>query len=127
MTNIVLIIALFFIHWLGDFTAFATAKMHKSKAIGAPIGPIFLHACVHAGFVAVLLFIFQFNGNLILQLTLFQLVSHFLIDVTKGKLSAGFQMFRDNTTYPYWMLFGFDQFLHGVVMILIWAIATGAI
>ncbi len=47
-----LMAALLVAHFLGDFTPLATARMLQAKALGRPVGPIAVHALVHAVLVA---------------------------------------------------------------------------
>lgn len=49
--------------------------------------------------------------------------SHFFIDIAKGRLSARFPVLADIQGKPYWMLYGFDQLLHQMVLVLIWRCA----
>ena len=42
-----LLILLFFSHFLCDFTPLSTPIMLNAKRVGSPLGPIFEHACVH--------------------------------------------------------------------------------
>jgi len=49
-----------------------------------------------------------------------ELVSHFAIDVLKAKISNRFPYWSDNRHKPYWMLYGFDQLLHQIMLVIIW-------
>ena len=121
MNDIYILLSLFFGHFLGDFSPLSTRKMNRAKVSGNHISQIMLHALVHATLVGLVCFIFRLEYKEILLLFAFQFITHFLIDLTKAKLTISFKVFQDSTTKPFWILFGFDQYLHAVVMILIWA------
>lgn len=104
-------------HLIADFSPASTAWMLKAKSKGAPFFPIFVHAGVHAGLMFVVLTFFT-PLLLALQLMCLQWLFHFLIDVWKGKMNVWFPVFSDPTDKRYWMLFGFDQFLHQAVILL---------
>jgi len=118
MTPLILI-GLFFCHFLADFTPLSTKEMLAAKKFGTPIHPIFAHAAIHGSMMAVFLHLFAgINYELSVSVAMFQVVTHFFIDLLKGKLNFWFPIFQDNTNKAHWMLFGFDQFLHAVVIIL---------
>src|SRR5690606_26867796 len=48
---------------------------------------------------------------------LLQLVSHFAIDVWKGKMNVWFPFLADPTNKFHWYIFGFDQYLHALIII----------
>lgn len=92
--------------------------MLNAKRFGKPLFPIFVHAGVHAVLVAVVLF-FYCEVPLLLVLAGFEWITHFLIDVLKGRLQSVFPVLNDSHRSPFWMLFGADQFLHILVLIMI--------
>ena len=53
--TMVLLAFLFVGHFLGDFTPLASARMQEAKLSGTPLGPIALHALVHAVLVGIAL------------------------------------------------------------------------
>lgn len=110
---------LFLCHFLADF-GLTSPAMIKAKADGRNPWPILLHASIHAGLVALCLLFWQTSWQLLLLMTLMELVSHFLIDTGKGLLTARFPILADMKKKPYWMLFGLDQLLHLIVLVLIW-------
>ena len=112
-------VALLVCHYLADF-CLTSSSMIAAKADGRKVGPILLHACVHAGLVGVVLLFAQVGWGLLPVLVLVELVSHFLIDTAKGRLSARFPLLADAKRKPYWMLYGFDQLLHLAVLVWIW-------
>lgn len=119
MKNALLLIVLLICHYLADF-CLTTPKMIQAKADGRNIWPILLHASVHALLMGLCLLVFGVSWKLLLLLMLAELVSHFLIDTAKGRLTAHFPKLADMQQKPYWMLYGFDQLLHQGVIIGIW-------
>lgn len=119
MKNALLLIVLLICHFLADF-CLTTPKMIRAKADGRNIWPILLHAGVHALLVGVCLLAFGVSWRLMLLLMLAELVTHFLIDTGKGRITARFPKLADMQQKPYWMLYGFDQLLHQLVIIGIW-------
>ncbi len=92
--------------------------MLAAKKFGTPIMPIFYHAFAHGVLMYFCLLLFGVKPSIAIYLFYFQLITHFLIDLLKGKLNFWFPIFQDNTNKAHWILFGFDQFLHSVVVIL---------
>ena len=123
MKNALLLLTLLICHYLGDF-CLTTPAMIRAKADGRNIWPILLHASVHALLVGVCLLVFGVSWKLLLMLMLAELVTHFFIDTCKGRLSAHFQKLADMQQKAYWMLYGFDQLLHQLVIVGIWYYAT---
>ena len=124
--NAVLLIILLVGHYLADF-CLTTPAMIRAKADGRKAGPILLHAGVHALLVGVCLLVFGVSWKLLLLLMLAELVSHFLIDTVKGLLTARFPLLADQQKKPYWMLYGFDQLLHLLVIVGIWYFSMNSI
>ena len=58
--------------------------------------------------------------DMLLLLMLVELISHFLIDTVKGRLTVCYPVLADQQKKPYWMLYGFDQLLHLLVIVFIW-------
>lgn len=113
-------------HWLADFTHLSTPWMLKAKAIGKPLFPIFIHACVHGTLMCIVLLFFA-PINTVLFLTAFQIVTHFCIDVLKGKLNVWFPSLADPKNSYHWWIFGLDQMAHQIVIILMTAgVSIGA-
>lgn len=119
MKSTLLLLALLICHYLADF-CLTTPKMIRAKADGRNIGPILLHAGIHTVLMGLCLLIFGASWKLLLLLMLAELVSHFLIDTGKGRLTARFPKLADMQQKPYWMLYGFDQLLHLLVIMGIW-------
>ncbi len=118
-----LLILLNFCHLLGDFSPLSTAWMLNAKRFGKPLFPIFVHAAVHASLMLSVLFFFT-ELKYALLLAGFQLITHFIIDVWKGRMNGWFPVFSDMNNKAYWFLFGFDQLLHQMVILtMVWYMA----
>ena len=50
---------------------------------------------------------------------LIELISHFIIDIWKGRMNVWFPKLQNPATKLHWYIFGFDQFLHQLVIIFI--------
>ena len=114
-TNILL--GLFLCHFLADYTHLSTAWMLNAKRLGMPLFPIFAHAGMHTILMSVFLMAYIPTDDKWLFICLFQLITHFLIDVLKGKMNVWFPSLQSPTNKWHWVVFGFDQFLHAVVII----------
>jgi len=117
-----LLAALMFAHFLGDFSILANARIIESKANGGPVSIILLHGAIHGALMAPVLFAFSGSSSASLLATGGIVVSHFVIDLVRSRLGLRFPVLADATRKPYWTALGFDQFLHGLV--LIWAVLT---
>lgn len=116
---VLLLISLLVCHYLADFCLTSPA-MIRAKADGRNPWPIVLHASIHAGLVGICLLLWGVSWNLLLILALVEFVSHFLIDTAKGQLTAHYSILGDIQKKPHWMLYGFDQLLHLLVIVIIW-------
>ncbi len=117
---ITLIFLLLVCHLLADFSPLSTDWMLRAKSKGSPLFPIFIHAGIHALLMLMVLFFF-IPIVLALKLAALQWISHFAIDVCKGKMNVWFPALANPTDKRYWMLFGFDQFLHqSVILFMAW-------
>ena len=105
-------------HYLADF-CFTSPAMIRAKADGRNPWPILLHSSIHAVLMGVCLLIWGTRMKALILLVLFELVSHFVIDTSKGLLTARFPILADQQHKPYWMLYGFDQLLHQLVVVAI--------
>lgn len=113
-----LLLSLFFCHFLADYTHLSTAWMLKAKQFGTPVGPIFTHAFIHGSLMLVVITcFFGITGVVALDLFLIQVITHFLVDVWKGKMNVWFPALRSPANKWHWIVFGFDQFLHAVVIV----------
>lgn len=118
-----LLIVLLICHYLADF-CLTTPAMIRAKTDGRNVGPILLHAGIHAVLMGLCLLIWGVAWEMLLLLMLAELVSHFLIDTAKGRLTARFPKLADMQQKPYWMLYGLDQLLHLLVIVCIWYCST---
>jgi len=107
---------LFVCHFLADYTHLSTSWMLNAKRLGTPLFPILMHALVHTVLMTFVLYLFKVEN--ILPLALFQLSTHFLIDVWKGKMNSWFPSLQSPANKWHWIVFGFDQLLHALVIIL---------
>ena len=114
-----LLISLLVCHYLADF-CFTSSSMIQAKADGRNLWPIMLHAFVHALLIGLCLLILRVPWDKLLLLMFVEFISHFLIDTGKCRLTACYPVLADQQKKPYWMLFGFDQLLHLLVIVFIW-------
>lgn len=120
-----ILLALFTCHFLADYTHLSTSFMLNAKRLGKPFYPIFLHALVHAILMFLSLnLLFGIKDNLLIGLFSFQLITHFLIDVWKGRMNGWFPSLQSPANKWHWIVFGFDQLLHAFVIILMSLYAT---
>lgn len=126
---LILLLSLFFCHFLADFTHLSTNWMLKAKRFGSPLLPILAHAFVHATLMAITLEIYchytiygyetkLFEFTRVDKLFFLQLVTHFLIDFWKGRMNFWFPTLTDPSNKFFWWLFGIDQFFHASVILL---------
>jgi len=116
--SFITLITLCLCHWAADFTHLTTDWMLNAKKYGKPLYPIFIHALVHSILFFITVF-FLYDIHKAIFAGIFQLVTHFFIDLLKGKISFWFRKLEDPTNKFHWWLFGFDQFLHHLVIIII--------
>lgn len=118
-----LLIALLLCHYLADFCLTWPALI-RSKADGRNVWPILLHAAVHAVLMGGCLLMFGVNIELTLWLMLLEVGTHFIIDTCKAAISVKILLLADIKQKPYWVLFGLDQLLHQLVVVVIWYLAV---
>ena len=114
-----LLISLLVSHYLADF-CLTTPKMIRAKADGRNPWPILLHAASHSGLMAICLLLWTIPWKAVLLAMAVEWGTHFLIDLTKARLSARFPRLADQQQKPYWMLYGLDQLFHQLVIVGIW-------
>ena len=117
MTQSTILIGLFICHWLADYTHLSTTWMLNAKRLGKPYYPIFIHACVHGLLMSVPLFFAVGYTHQLLQLVCFQIITHFIIDMWKGRMNGWFPSLQNPANKWHWIVFGFDQLLHAIVII----------
>lgn len=54
---------------------------------------------------------------MLLKLAALQVVTHFFIDTLKGRVKARYAYLQDSENSWYWTVYGFDQYLHALVII----------
>ena len=119
-----ILMGLFVCHWLADYTHLSTGWMLKAKQFGKPLFPIFTHATVHALLMFVVLLCYVSDIVLVVKLSAFQLLTHFIIDVCKGRLNGWFPVLQSPENKSYWIVFGADQLLHAIVIVTMSAYAV---
>ena len=114
----VLLVFLFVGHFLGDFTPLATARMLEAKLTGSPIGPIALHALVHAVLVGLAVAaIARPVPMLILAAVTVEFWTHLGLDWVKGKMSVRRPALGDPGQPIFWTALGIDQLAHALVLV----------
>ena len=116
MTQTTILIGLFICDFLADYTHLSTAWMLNAKRLGTPLFPIFVHAFVHMFIMAAFLSVIGLKDELYFLMP-FQLITHFLIDVWKGKMNSWFPSLQSPANKWHWIIFGLDQLLHALVII----------
>ena len=123
--TVILLIVLNTCYLIGDYTWLTTPWMLGAKKLGKPLLPIFCHALIHAELMSVALMPFNISNELRIELFLFQLITHFLIDVWKGRMNGWFPILQSPAKVVHWLIFGFDQWSHQMVIIaMVWFIQT---
>ncbi len=113
-----LLIAWQICHWAADYTHLSFPWMLKAKRTGSPLWPIFLHAMVHATLMYWVTVLFTHNQVASLTVYGIQLLTHFGIDVLKGKLNVWFPSLANPANTFHWYVFGGDQAMHQFVMLI---------
>ena len=105
-------------HFAGDFTPLATRSMQRAKAIGTPVGPIALHALVHAILVTIVVAAAASPGADILALAAaVEFVTHFGLDWGRGVLGRSVPALFDPSRQAFWTALGLDQAAHAIVLV----------
>lgn len=112
----IITIGLFICHFLADYTHLSTDWMLNAKRLGKPLKPILTHAMVHTLLMGIFLACLGVSNTILLMG--FQLITHFLIDVWKGRMNGWFPSLQSPANKWHWVVFGFDQLLHSIVIIL---------
>jgi hypothetical protein len=123
MNSLKLLVTLLVCHYLADF-CLTLPIMIRAKANGKQLWPIALHSMVHALLMGLCLLLFGVSVLTTLYLMAAEAASHFIIDLSKARLSSRIPRLADATGKPYWMLYGLDQLLHQLVVVGIWAFAV---
>lgn len=115
-----LLISLFICHWAADYTHLSQPHMLAAKKFGKPLLPILQHALLHGLLMLAVMGLFT-DGDILIWLFLFQVITHFIIDTLKGRMNVWFPKLQNPANPYHWYVFGFDQLLHTTVIILMWA------
>ena len=110
-----LCLALGICHTIADYMI-VTPKMLSAKAKGTPIFPIINHAATHAFLMGLVLIGLSSNLHIAPLLMCYQLVTHTIIDILKGKCNVWFPSVASPANKIHWILFGIDQYLHFFVI-----------
>ena len=124
MNQVSLLLLLFFCHFLADYTWLSTSWMLNAKRLGKPLIPIALHAWIHGLLMGMVITWVLNDYKIGLMLSVIQTVTHFLIDVWKGRMNGWFPSLQNPANKWHWVIFGFDQYLHAAVIIGMVYIAT---
>lgn len=117
--NIGLLILFFVCHWMADYTHLSTNWMLSAKRFGKPLFPILCHALMHGCLMGLVMVFVVAQPNIkCFHVFIFQVVTHFAIDVLKGRLNGWFPSLQNPANKFHWWVFGGDQFLHQFVIIL---------
>jgi hypothetical protein len=106
-------------HWLADYTHLSRPWMLSAKRFGKPLPPILAHALVHSVLFTLVSLMFTHDWREVTIVFLFELLTHFLIDVLKGRLNEWFPSLQNPVNPYHWYIFGADQFLHQLIIIII--------
>ncbi len=107
-------------HFLGDFTPLSTPRMQEAKLTGSPIGPIALHALMHAVVVGIaVVAIIRPTPLLILAAVAIEFWTHLGVDWFRGRMSARSPALRDHDQSVFWTALGLDQLAHVLVLLII--------
>ena len=116
---VTLLILLNVCHFLADYTWLSNSWMLNAKRFGKPLFPIIAHATVHAFLMWIVIrWVFNTDANTSFWLFWLQLSTHFGIDVLKGRMNEWFPPVKSPLNVIHWVVFGGDQLLHQVVIIL---------
>lgn len=109
---------LFVAHFLGDFTPLATDRMQEAKRTGKPLGPIALHALIHAVLVGIAVAtIVRPDPLIVLAAVSVEFWTHLGIDWYRGRLSGCRPSWGDPGQRAFWTVLGLDQLAHGLVLV----------
>lgn len=120
---------LLFCHYLADYTALSMPEMLAAKRLGKPLNPIADHAYIHTVLMMLVMWFFilcvgeAYQIRRVMMASGLQFLTHFIIDVLKGRTNVWFPSVTDPTKVKHWVIFGLDQLLHQVViLIMVWMV-----
>ena len=112
-----LLLALNFAHFLGDYTPL-NKWFIKAKQYGKPLYSVAGHGAVNGVLYGLTVWLFV-GYKIALSAFFIETVTHTLIDFSKGKINQWFPIVEDRDKQIHWTVMGADQFLHQVVLIFI--------
>lgn len=122
--KIAILVSLMIAHYLGDYTHLSTERMLDAKRTGKPLEPIWEHAYAHAFIFAICFVVYRFfnpmDFHIIAWTIIIELGTHFIIDVLKGKCNVWFPVVANPANKVHWYVFGLDQLLHHIVIVIVW-------
>lgn len=122
ISSLILLLLLSWWHMIADYTPFCNQWMCKAKEFWEPLFPILIHAFIHAIGMGTILLLYSdktpIHLILIIKLFFLQWITHFLIDTIKWKINYYFPSVRDTHSDWYRIVFGWDQYLHTVIIIM---------
>lgn len=105
-------------HFLGDFTPLSTERMREAKQTGRPVGPIALHALVHAVLAGIAVAaVARPLPMLLLGAVAIEFWTHLGIDWLRGRLTVRYPAIGDTNERAFWTTLGLDQLAHGLVLV----------
>lgn len=113
-------------HLFFDYGKMVTPSMVIAKSKGEPLG-IAKHALLHTLGVFIILFLNGVPLLVSILLSLFEFITHLIIDVLKGIIETKYPQLKDPKNPWSWHLFQIDQFLHLTVMYIISIVALSYI
>ena len=116
-----IIIALLFMHWVSDFALQPHwMSMRKSKEWGVLAGHALIIGSVLAFGVAAFL---QLNFRDAMLFAAVNAVAHFMIDAVTSRITS--RLYAKNRIHDFFVVIGFDQFLHVALLVWTWDIIKG--
>jgi hypothetical protein len=121
MESIILLIALFFSHYIVDYTTIGNTIEIQDK----PFYTLIIHSFIHSIILGFILWLYSMmfaniEFDLIICSMLIQLSSHYLIDMWVGLMNKYYPKVETKTMQS--LILGVDQFLHSVALIIIYFI-----
>jgi hypothetical protein len=105
-------------HFLGDFTPLSTERMRKAKQKGRPVGPIALHALVHAVLAGIAVgAVARPLPLLLVGAVAIEFWTHLGIDWLRGRLTVRYPAIGDTNERAFWTVLGLDQLAHALVLV----------
>ncbi len=121
----ILAILLNICHFFGDFTPLSTPWMLEAKKTGRPLIPILAHALIHAILHFFIVIFWTMDFNIAICVFTIQLLTHWVIDILKGRMNVWCSISLVNDPIKFWALFGVDQLLHQSIIILeVWFVLS---